>query len=110
MTEGNRATHVQSFAKTVTDLTLELLHFDVGTIHLHDYDARRANLCYATGIPDIAVEAIRNIPLDGSAYARVLVRENLFLSTVTRRCACLMPLNWDLSLSLWCRCIAMISV
>ncbi len=73
MTEGNRATHVQSFAKTVTDLTLELLHFDVGTIHLHDYDARRANLCYATGIPDIAVEAIRNIPLDGSAYARVLV-------------------------------------
>jgi len=51
----------------VTDLTLELLHFDVGTIHLHDYDTRRANLCYATGIPDIAVEAIRNIPLDGSA-------------------------------------------
>jgi len=73
MTEGNRATHVQSFAKTVTDLTLELLHFDVGTIHLNDYDARRANLCYATGIPDIAVEAIRNLPIDDTAYARVLV-------------------------------------
>jgi two-component sensor histidine kinase/CheY-like chemotaxis protein len=73
MAEGNRATHVQSFAKTVTDLTLELLHFDVGTIHLHDYNALRANLCYATGIPDIAVEAIRNIPLDDAAYARVLV-------------------------------------
>jgi len=73
ITEGNRATQVQSFAKTVADLTLELLHFDVGTIHLHDYDARRANLCYATGIPDIALEAIRNIPLDDMAYGRVLV-------------------------------------
>jgi len=73
MAEGTRATHVQSFAETVTNLTLELLHFDVGTIHLHDYNALRANLCYATGIPDIAVEAIRNVPLDDAAYARVLV-------------------------------------
>ncbi len=73
MAEGTRATHVQSFAETVTNLTLELLHFDVGTIHLHDYNALRANLCYATGIPDIAVEAIRNVPLDDPAYARVLI-------------------------------------
>jgi PAS domain S-box-containing protein len=73
MTEGNRATDVQSFAKTVTDLTLELLHFDVATIHLNDYDTRRANLCYAAGIPDVAVEAIRGIPLDEALYARVLV-------------------------------------
>jgi len=73
MTEGNRATDVQSFAKTVTDLALELLHFDVGTIHLIDYDARCANLCYVTGLPDIAVEAIKGIPLDEALYARVLV-------------------------------------
>ena len=73
MTEGNRATDVQSFAKTVTDLTLELLHFDVGTVHLNDYNVRRANVCYATGIPDITVEAIRGIPLDEALYTRVLV-------------------------------------
>ena len=73
MTEGNKATDVQSFAKTVTDLALELLHFDVGTIHLIDYDARCANLCYVTGLPDIAVEAIKGIPLDEALYARVLV-------------------------------------
>jgi PAS domain S-box-containing protein len=73
MTEGNRAASVESFAETVTKLTLELIHFDVGTIHLYDYDTRRANLCYATGIPDIAVEAIRGIPLDEALYARVLV-------------------------------------
>ncbi len=72
MIEGNRATDVQSFAKTVTDLTLELLHFDVGTIHLIDYDTRRANLRYATGIPDITVEAIGDLPVDDTAYARVL--------------------------------------
>jgi PAS domain S-box-containing protein len=72
-TEGNRASDVQSFAETVTDLTLELLHFDVGTIHLYDADARRANLCYATGIPDIAVAAIDGIPLEEALYAHVLV-------------------------------------
>jgi PAS domain S-box-containing protein len=77
MTEGNKATDVQSFAKTVTDLALELLHFDVGTIHLIDYDARCANLCYVTGLPDIAVEAIKCIPLDKALYARVLVEGRL---------------------------------
>ena len=80
MTEGNRAASVQSFAETATDLTLELLHFDIGTIHLYDYDARRANLCYATGIPDIAFEAINGIPLDEALYTRVLVEgEPLFV-------------------------------
>ena len=73
MTEGNRAASVQPFAETVTNLTLELLHFDAGTIHLVDDDARCANLRYATGIPDTAVEAIRKIPLDEAPYARFLV-------------------------------------
>jgi PAS domain S-box/PAS domain S-box len=73
MTEGNRATDVQSFAKTVTDLTLELLRADVGTIHLNDHDTRRAKLRYSTGIPDIAVGAIKDISVDDERYARVLV-------------------------------------
>ncbi len=67
MTEGNRATDVQSFAKTVTDLTLELLRADVGTIHLNDHDARCAKLRYSTGIPDIAVGAIKDISIDDDA-------------------------------------------
>jgi PAS domain S-box-containing protein len=73
MTEGNRAASVGSFAETVTKLTLELIHFDAGTIHLVDADARCANLRYATGIPDTAVEAIREIPLDEAPYAGFLV-------------------------------------
>ena len=80
MTEGNRAASVQSFAEAVTTLTLELMHFDAGTIHLVDDDARCANLRYATGIPDPAVEAISEIPLDEMPYAGFLVEpEPLFL-------------------------------
>jgi PAS domain S-box-containing protein len=73
VTEGNRATDVQSFAEAATNLTLELLHFDSGTIHLFDDSTRRARLQYATGIPDVVVEAIRNIPLDDAQYAAFLV-------------------------------------
>ena len=80
MTEGNRAASVQSFAETVTNLTLELLHFDAGTIHLADYDARCAKLRYVTGLPDTAVEAIREIPLTEPPYAGFLVEPKpLFL-------------------------------
>ena len=80
VTEGNRAAGVQSFAETVTNLTLELLHFDVGTIYLGDDDARRAKLRYATGIPDTAAEAIREPPLDETPYAAFLVEPRpLFL-------------------------------
>jgi two-component sensor histidine kinase len=80
MTEGNRAAGVQSFAETVTNLTLELLHFDVGTIYLGDDDARRAKLRDATGIPDTAAEAVREIPLDETPYASFLVEPRpLFL-------------------------------
>ena len=80
MTEGNRAAGVQSFAETVTNLTLELLHFDAGTIHLADDDARRAKLRYVTGLPDTAVEAIREIPLNEPPYAAFLVEPKpLFL-------------------------------
>ena len=73
VTEGNRATDVQSFAEAATNLTLELMHFDSGTIHLFDDSTRRARLQYATGIPDAVVEAIRNIPLDDAQYAAFLV-------------------------------------
>jgi two-component sensor histidine kinase len=73
MTEGNRATDVQSFAKTVTDLTLELLHFDVCLLFLVDDDVSCANLCHATGLPDAAVETIRRVPLDEAPYANLLV-------------------------------------
>ena len=80
MTEGNRAASVQSFAGTVTDLTLELLHFDAGTIHIVEDDARRAKLRYVTGLPDTAVEAIREIPLNEPPYAAFLVEPSpLFL-------------------------------
>jgi PAS domain S-box-containing protein len=71
---------VQSFAKTVTTLTLGLLHFDAGTIHLADDDARCAKLRYVTGLPDSAVEAIREIPLNKPPYAGFLVEPKpLFL-------------------------------
>jgi PAS domain S-box-containing protein len=73
VTEGSRATNVQSFAEAATNLTLELMCFDVGTIHLVDDDARSANLRYATGIPDTTVEAFRKIPLDEAPYAPFLV-------------------------------------
>ena len=73
MTEGNRAASVESFAETVTKLTLELIHFDVGTIHLGDDDTGCAHLRYATGIPDAVIEAIREIPLDEAPYAGFLV-------------------------------------
>jgi PAS domain S-box-containing protein len=73
MTEGNRAASVESFAETVTKLTLELMHFDVGTIHLGDDDTRCAHLRYATGIPDAVIEAIREIPLDEAPYAGFFV-------------------------------------
>jgi PAS domain S-box-containing protein len=73
VTEGNRATDVQSFAEAATNLTLELMHFDSGTIHLFDDSTRRARLQYATGIPDAVVEAMRNIPLDDAQYAAFLV-------------------------------------
>src|SRR5450759_4476402 len=80
MTEGHRAFGVQSFAKTVTTLTLGLLHFDAGTIHLADDDARCAKLRYVTGLPDSAVEAIREIPLNKPPYAGFLVEPKpLFL-------------------------------
>jgi PAS domain S-box-containing protein len=80
MTEGNRAASVQSFAETVTNLTLKLLHFDAGTIHLADDDARRAKLRYVTGLPDTAVEAIREIPLNEPPYTGFLVEPKpLFL-------------------------------
>jgi PAS domain S-box-containing protein len=80
MTEGNRAASVQSFAETVTDLTLELLHFDAGTIHIVEDDARRAKLRYVTGLPDTAVEAIREISLNEPPYAAFLVEpRSLFL-------------------------------
>jgi len=75
-TEGNRATDVQSFAETVTNLTLELLHFDAGTIHLVDADARCAKLRYVTGLPDTAVEAFRKIPFDEPPYAGALREAN----------------------------------
>ena len=51
VTEGNRATDVQSFAETATNLAVELLHFDIGNIYLIDADARYANLAVRTGIP-----------------------------------------------------------
>jgi PAS domain S-box-containing protein len=80
MTEGHRAFGVQSFAETVTTLTLGLLHFDAGTIHLADEDARCAKLRYVTGLPDSAVEAIRQIPLNEPPYAGFLVEPKpLFL-------------------------------
>ena len=72
MTEGNRAASVESFAETLTTLTLELTHFDAGTIHIFDNDARHSNLIYATGIPDPTVAAIRQVPLDETAYAALL--------------------------------------
>ena len=73
VTEGNRATDVQSFAEAATNLTLELMHFDSGTIHLFNDSTRRARLQYATGIPDAVVKAMRNIPLDDAQYAAFLV-------------------------------------
>ncbi|MGD0717890.1 MAG: PAS domain S-box protein, partial [Halobacteriota archaeon] len=73
VTEGNRATEVQSFAEAATNLTVELMHFDSGTIHLFDDGGRRAKLQYATGIPDTAVEAMRDISLDDAQYAAFLV-------------------------------------
>ncbi|MGZ4892343.1 MAG: sensor histidine kinase, partial [Halobacteriota archaeon] len=80
MTEGNRTTDVQSFAKTVTDMILELLHFDVGTLHVNDDDARSSKMRYATGIPATVIEAIRDIPLDKVLYATSLVeRAPLFV-------------------------------
>ncbi len=69
MTAGNRATSVRSFAQTLTDLTIDLLNFDVGTIHLVDYDARLATLCYARGVPDCAADALRALPIDDTTYA-----------------------------------------
>ncbi len=80
MAEGNQAASVESFAETVTNLTLKLLHFDVGTIHLGDDDARWAYLRYATGVPDTVVEAIRELPLDEAPYAGFLLEPSpLFL-------------------------------
>ena len=73
MTRGNRATDVQSFAEAATNLTLELMHFDSGTIHLFDESTRRARLRSATGIPDTVVEAVRNIPPDDATYAPFFV-------------------------------------
>ena len=64
VTDGNRATDVQSFAEAATRLTCELLYFDAGTIHLVDDDARCANLRHAIGIPNPAIDAIRRIPLE----------------------------------------------
>ena len=71
MTEGNRASDVRSFAETVTNLTLELLHFDAGAIHL--IDARCAKLRYATGFTNTAVEAIEELPFDEPPYSSVIV-------------------------------------
>jgi PAS domain S-box-containing protein len=73
MVEGNQAPNVQSFAKTVTDLTLELLHFDAGAIHVNDRDALTAKMRYAIGIPTAVAEALRKVPLDQVPYANMLV-------------------------------------
>jgi len=71
---GNRAESVQSFAETVTNLTLELMRLDAGALHLVDDDARYAKLRYVTGIPDTAADAIRTIPLDEAPYAALLAQ------------------------------------
>ncbi|MGZ4846226.1 MAG: PAS domain S-box protein [Halobacteriota archaeon] len=80
MTEGNRATDVQSFAKIVINLILKLLNFEAGAIHVNDDDARRAKMRYAIGIPTAIAGAIREIPLDEVLYANILVeRAPLFV-------------------------------
>jgi PAS domain S-box-containing protein len=78
VTEGSRSTDVQSFAEAATNLTLELMHFDAGAIHLADDDARYAHLRYAIGIPDTALEALESIPLTEAPYARFLAEAKPF--------------------------------
>ena len=70
---GNRATSVESFAETVTTLTLELMHLDVGALYLVDDDARCANLQYVRGVPETTMDAIRTISLDDTLCAAFCV-------------------------------------
>jgi PAS domain S-box-containing protein len=72
MTEGNRATDVQSFVEAATKLACELMHFDIGGIYFID-DARYATLQYGQGLPETARDAIEKIPYHDAPFSAVLI-------------------------------------
>jgi PAS domain S-box-containing protein len=73
MTEGNRATDVQSFVEAATKLACELMHFDIGGIYLIDADARYATLQYGQGLPETVRDAIEKIPYHDAPFSAILI-------------------------------------
>jgi len=73
VTEGNRATDVQSFVEVATKLACELMHFDIGGIYLIDADARYATLQYGQGLPETARDAIEKIPYHDAPFSAILI-------------------------------------
>ena len=73
VTEGNRATDVQSFVEAATKLACELMHFDIGGIYLIDADARYATLQYGQGLPETARDAIEKIPYHDAPFSAILI-------------------------------------
>jgi PAS domain S-box-containing protein len=73
VTEGNRATDVQSFAEAATKLACELMHFGIGGIYLIDADARYATLQYGQGLPETARDAIEKIPCHDAPFSAILI-------------------------------------
>jgi PAS domain S-box-containing protein len=72
MTEGNRATDVQSFVEAATKLACELMHFDIGGIYFID-DARYATLQYGQGLPETARDVIEKIPYHDAPFSAILI-------------------------------------
>ena len=73
VTEGNRATDVQSFVEVATKLACELMHFDIGGIYLIDADARYATLQYGQGLPETVRDAIEKIPYHDAPFSAILI-------------------------------------
>jgi PAS domain S-box-containing protein len=73
VTEGNRATDVQSFVEVATKLACELMHFDIGGTYLIDADARYATLQYGQGLPETVRDAIEKIPYHDAPFSAILI-------------------------------------